>query len=124
MSTRIHAALQEIAGALYRLGERATAERVFELIGTTDDTASVLAAVRVPWQDTADAKLILKPLCDATGAVEGCIVRLDARNERHDGGPTFRQAWFDSSRDTFVCSATGNTLPNVTGWALARSEDE
>ena len=124
MSTRIHAALQEIAGALYRLGEQAVAERVFEVIGTTDDTATMLATVRVPWQPNEAAKAILKPLCDATGGVEDCIVRLDGRNEQHDGGPTYRQARFDSSRDIFVCSATGNALPNVLGWALARAEDE
>jgi len=124
MATRIHASLQEIAGSLYRLGERATAERLFELIGTTDDTASVLGAVRVPWQAADDAKLILRSFCDAKGTVEGCIVRLNQRSSRHDGGAVYRQAWFDSSRDVFVCSVSGNPLANVVGWALASTEDE
>lgn len=124
MSSRVHAALQEIAGSLFRLGECSAAERVFELIGVANDTSSALAAVRVPWQSIDDARLILNPFCDATGAVDGCIVRLNPQNERHDGGPIYRQAWFDSNRDVFVCSATANTLPNVIGWALARAEDE
>lgn len=123
MSLRTHAALQEIAGALYRLGERATAERVFELIGTNDDTFAMLSKVRIPWQPTEDAKPVLKSLCDATGVVEGCVVQLDARHEQHDGGPVYRQAWFDYARNMFVCSSSANTLYNVIAWALARPEE-
>lgn len=123
MSLRTHAALQEIAGALYRLGERAAAERVFELIGTNDDTFALLSKVRIPWQPVEDAKPVLKSLCDASGAVEGCVVQLDPKHEHHDNGPTYRQAWFDWSRNAFVCSITNNTLPNVIAWALATPEE-
>jgi hypothetical protein len=49
---------------------------------------------------------------------------LNQRSSRHDGGAVYRQAWFDSSRDVFVCSVSGNPLANVVGWALASTEDE
>jgi hypothetical protein len=77
-----------------------------------------LSAITVPWQTIDEAGHRLRALCNVTGAVEGCLVRLDAQHALYDGGPIYRQAWFDGARNAFVCSATGVSLNNVLGWAL------
>jgi len=121
-TSRVHAAIQEMAAALHRLGQSSSAERVFELIGSSSDLEASLSSVMVPWHDLDDAHLFLGPLCDANGIVAGCLVRIDAGHAQ-DKDSVFRQANFDSTQNAFVCPSSGSALANVNGWALGSAPE-
>jgi hypothetical protein len=74
---------------------------------------------QVQWMAPGHAYGALHPLADITGCVGGCIVKLDPGDERHDLGPSIRQAWYSQDLGAFVCSATAAQLHHVIGWALA-----
>lgn len=117
---RMHAALEEIAGALHHLGQGQVGDRVFELIGTRADPDDALELVRVQWQAPQDATQLLIPshFQASKGLVAECIVQLDVDHPGHDGGPLIRQATYDINRNRFFCPISGADFVNVTGWTL------
>lgn len=80
--------------------------------------------MKIGWMRPEDAANSLRGELDESGAADGCVVRLDAGHEKHDGGPYLRQAWYDAAQDAFVCSSTGAVLPNVAAWAYDFSEED
>lgn len=72
----------------------------------------------VPWKTPDKAKLLLEDMRDESGAVDGVIMDL---GDAPDGGPQYRQCWYCTATDSFICSATGVRFgkERVQGWALA-----
>lgn len=76
--------------------------------------------MRINWIDVAAAQDRLGPLADRTGAVEGVVCLMAPELTQADGGPMYRECWFDLATGRFVDSKAdiAYAITDVRGWAL------
>jgi len=76
--------------------------------------------MRINWIDMDRAKPSLAPLTDRAGAVEGLVVMVSSELKQADGGPSYRECWYDTATDRFVDATAGIAYAHedVIGWAL------